>query len=159
MKSSKVLTIEVLELDMSHIGSVSCNTCGTVESTVNKLADELNEIFRRTDTEIQVKNILISNLEEVEKHRFKASPTIRVGKMEIIPTEGDITGLGERYWMWKGESFSLPPAGLIIDTVLRAYSDHPIDAKSVTMEYQMPKVLRSYFTEKLEKKETNCCSG
>lgn len=142
----RVIHVQFLELDMTHIGASSCNTCMSVEDKVYQMVAELQPILQKVDTDIKVEKTLVTDIEHAKALRFKASPSIRIAGFEMIPTKGDIFGLGERYWEWKGALYPSPPVALFIDAVLRVYVDNGLMPDTTSDSYQIPDALKEYFT-------------
>ncbi|GAE31638.1 DUF2703 domain-containing protein [Alkalihalobacillus hemicellulosilyticus] len=155
------ITVHFLELDMTRVGASSCSTCTSVEEQVSQVIDELKPILEQVDTVIEFKKTLIQSLEQTKSLHFKASPTIRIAEMEIIPTKGDVHGLEDRYWEWNGNDYSTPPSGLIIDAVLRAYVEDKKVSDLETEAFQVPDSLKVYFAkqspEELASEKANDC--
>ncbi|MFS0722428.1 DUF2703 domain-containing protein [Paenibacillus sp. 1P07SE] len=143
----RVIEVQFLELDMTLIDSSSCNTCLSVEDQIHQLLAELQPVLRRVDTDIKFEKTLVTDVEQAQTLRFKASPTIRIGGFDMIPTKGDLLGLGERYWEWEGVLYPSPPAALFIDAVLRAYVDSHAMADTTTDPYHMPENLKDFFAK------------
>jgi len=154
---SRVITVQFLELDMTHIGASSCSACMSVEDQLHQMVTELQPIFEKVDTAIKIEKKLVTSLEQAKTLQFKASPSIRIAEIEIIPTKGDILGLGERYWEWNGTFYSSPPTALVVDALLRAYANNGIVPDKTPTSYEVPYYLQEYFVNPSVKTQSGNC--
>nr|AGQ45446.1 Putative arsenical resistance operon repressor ArsD [Bacillaceae bacterium JMAK1] len=155
------ITLHFLELDMTRDGARSCSACTSVEEQVRQVISDAEPILEQVNTVIEFEKTLVQSLEQAESLCFKASPTIRIAEMEILPTKGDIHGLGDRYWEWHENDYATPPSGLIMDAVLRAYVEDKEIPELKTDNFQVPNALIEYFSKKrpesLTDQESNDC--
>ncbi|WP_269431682.1 DUF2703 domain-containing protein [Bacillus sp. JCM 19034] len=142
---------------MSRSGVSSCNTCMSVEDQVLQMVADLRPVLEKVNTVVQVKKTIVQSLNQAEELQFKASPSIRIDGLEVLPTQGDIFGLGERFWEWEGSLYNAPPTALIVDTILRAYANSEQTQNTTPFIYQTPEPLREYFTDSFEKNINDNC--
>src|SRR5690625_1037028 len=152
----RTLRVQFLELDMTHQGAASCNTCMSVENQVRQVITDLQPVFDQVDTVIEMEKTLIKSLEQAEDFHFAASPTIRVGNREVVPFQGDLFGFGARQWEWQREVYEAPPIALIVDAILRAYASENEEIPE-SHSYQSPEALKNFFSNFSKDGSTGVC--
>lgn len=153
------ISVQLLELDMSLSGDSGCSTCSSAENQIRELVANIQPFFDRVHLEICIEKIMVQSLEQAERLKFRASPTIRIHGKEIVPEQGDLFGFGPRYWSWEGKEYVSPPESLIVDALLRAYPKN--DAEPLpNHSYQLPERLKEFFSipQEADTEQNSCCS-
>lgn len=153
--AARKLTIELLALDLD-----TCGRCTGTGANLDSAIATVAAVLREADVEVEVRKTVVTTAAQAEQLRFESSPTIRINGRDIALELresncgdcGDICGCeGQvdcRVWVWRGEEHVEAPKALIIDAVLRAYSQAWAPAPSTGRRFQLPENLRTFFDGK-----------
>ena len=151
------ITIDFLYLDLSV-----CTRCQGAESSLDEALREVAKVLETTGTEVKVNKINISTKQLAEEYKFLSSPTIRVNgrdiqmefKESLCESCGDLCGdvVDCRVWFYKGQEYTVPPAAMVIEGILRDVYGANLDAGLPEQEYIMPENLK-HFYEVMDKKK------
>ena len=115
------LTVEVLGVEMSKQTGAGCSSC---DETRNRLVEALaaaQPLFDMVGVEAKIVDRWIGSEHEARAERVSASPTIRIGSVEVKPQHVDNTEKG-RIWQWQGKDYTQPPVGLFLDLLMKGYA-------------------------------------
>lgn len=139
----EVLDVAYLEVDMSSEGTSGCSACESAKTRLRAALELAEPVLEELGVEVRVREELVRTEERARELKFKASPTIRVGDVELVPGHRAANGEAasqdgeDRAWAWRGEEHALPPKAMILDAVLRAYARDGEESVP-TPEYEMP---------------------
>ena len=133
-KAEDTLNIELLYLDLEV-----CDRCRGTDASLMEAIDETERVLALTGRKVVVSKVHVRTEEQARALGFRSSPTIRINGRDIQPdikeslceSCGCLTG-GEpvdcRVWTWRGKEYTSPPAGLIVESILRSAStDEPAE--------------------------------
>jgi len=140
--------VEFLYLDLT-----TCERCRATDSSLRQALDALSGAFAALGYDVRLSEVNITSRELAIHHRFLSSPTIRVNgvdiQVDVKESEcadcGSLSGCATdcRVFTWRGVDVEQPPAGMIVDGILRAlYSEQTPDETP----YRLPENLDRYFT-------------
>jgi len=142
-----MLDVEFLYLDMA-----TCERCQATDSSLKQALDAMSSVFDALGYQVRVDEVHITSRELAVQHHFLSSPTIRVNGVDIQTSvkESDCADCGSlsgcatgcRVFTWSGQDFEQPPAGMIVDGILRVlYQDRTPDETP----YALPDNLEQFF--------------
>jgi hypothetical protein len=158
--------VEFLFLDLE-----TCTRCRGTEANLMAAIEEVADRLRDAGTEVLIDRIHVSTAELARRHRFLASPTLRVNgrdiAMELRETPCDSCGercgceggVSCRVWSWRGQEHRQAPTAMIVEAILQAIDD-PRPAENAPA-YNLPENLRRYYAGVAQKAreaaEPQCC--
>jgi len=152
--------VDFLYLDLSV-----CEWCQGTEKNLEEAIASISNVLELAGIEVVLNKINVNTEELAVKHKFVASPTIRVNgrdiQMEVKERPCDSCGelCGDevdcRVWVYKGQEYSIPPTALIVEGLLRSIFGHE-DVKDEDSEYVLPENLKKFYTA--IKNKNQCCS-
>ncbi len=165
---TNTITIDFLFLDLSV-----CTRCQGTEDTLEDSINSASSLLKETGYDVYINKVHIETPEQAIQYQFISSPTIRINghdiQMDVSESHcstcsslTDGASVDCREWNYKGESYSVPPKGLIIDSVMSSIYGSQIAAKAGTA-YEMPQNLVEYFMKKdqlcaaIDKNQTKDC--
>lgn len=123
--ASRVVEIELLALDLT-----TCTRCvGTLEN-VERAIDVVRPVLEATGARVNVASHVIESEEQARRHRFVASPTVRINGRDIVfetlesacDSCSELCGCDEgtscRVWLYQGEEYTEAPVGLVVEALL-----------------------------------------
>ena len=157
-QGKKEVVIDFLYLDLSV-----CTRCQGAESSLDDALMEVAKVLETTGTEVKVNKININTKQLAEEYKFLSSPTIRVNgrdiqmefKESLCESCGDLCGdlVDCRVWFYQGQEYTVPPAAMVIEGILRAVYGANLDVDLPEQEYIMPENLK-HFYEVMENKKS-----
>lgn len=158
-QEKKEVVIDFLYLDLSV-----CERCQGAGSSLEEALREVAKVLETTGTELKVNKININTKQLAEKYKFSSSPTIRVNgrdiqmefKESLCESCGDLCGdnIDCRVWFYQGQEYTVPPAAMVIEGILKAVYGTNLDAVLPEQEYIMPENLK-HFYEVMDKKKSD----
>jgi len=156
-QEKKRVVIDFLYLDLSV-----CTRCQGAESSLDDALMEVAKVLETTGTEVKVNKININTKQLAEEYKFLSSPTIRVNgrdiqmefKESLCESCGDLCGdvVDCRVWFYQGQEYTVPPAAMVIEGILRSVYGANLDVDLPEQEYIMPENLK-HFYEVMENKK------
>ncbi|HVK15164.1 MAG TPA: DUF2703 domain-containing protein [Gemmataceae bacterium] len=154
--------IELLALDLDACGRCK-GTAANLDAGVAAVAD----VLRETGVNVRVVKHVVRTADEAERLRFTASPTIRLNGRDIAADHREsecrdcgggcgCAGVTCRVWAWRGQEYPEAPKAMIVDTLLRAYSDRQ-NAVADPGPYRLPDNLRGFFAGRAAKAAGGGC--
>ena len=141
-----------------------CERCQGAESSLDEGLREVAKVLEITGTEVKVNKININTKELAEKYKFLSSPTIRVNgrdiqmefKESLCESCGELCGdmVDCRVWLYQGHEYTVPPAAMVIEGILKAVYSTSLNVERSEQEYIMPENLR-HFYEVMDKRKSN----
>ena len=123
------MVIDFLCLDHSV-----CELCRGIEENLKKAIASISNVLELAGIEVILNKINVNTKELAIKHKFAASPAIRVDGRNIqiesrqIPCAAREEQCGDetycRVWVYKGQEYTIPPVGLIAEGLLRNIFGH-----------------------------------
>jgi hypothetical protein len=139
----KQVDVILLEVDMARSAQQSCAACDVAKQQLTRALNVVEPLFNDVSADVRLNNMLVSTEEQARQLRFRGSPTLRVGDVEVVPTH--VPGSEERKWQWGNQEHSVPPVGLFVDAILRGWAG---TERTVDEPYTIPDYLASYLTKK-----------
>jgi hypothetical protein len=149
----KVVDVEFLEVDMSPERASGCGACDSARGRLRAAIETAEPVLEELGVQVRIRDVLVETEEQARILAFKASPTIKVGGIELVPEhrapEGDQAAEGgeDRAWLWRGEEHALPPKAMILDAILRAYAvlDGEVHEPAASAgRYEVPPYVRRF---------------
>ena len=144
---ARMLQVDYLYLDMD-----TCRRCRSTDASLKKALKVLSGVFDELGYQVRLDETEIATRKLAKRHRFLSSPTIRVNGVDIETAVkesgcadcGSLSGCDTncRVFTWRGKDYEQPPAGLIIDGILRVLYG---GAKTTKKPYVMPTNLVRFF--------------
>ena len=144
----RTVHVEYLYLDLK-----TCRRCRATDASLKQALAALSGVFDALGYKVRLDETEMSSRTLAKQYRFLSSPTIRVNGVDIETAVkesdcadcGSISGCGTdcRVFTWQGKDYEQPPAGLIVDGILRVLYG---DQKTKQKPYVMPKNLDRFFT-------------
>lgn len=130
------LTVEFLGVEMSkQTGGSGCSSCDETRVQLVRAVEAARPLFEMVGVKPKIVDRWIGTEQEARLERVGASPTIRVGSVEVKPRHIDNSEEG-RIWQWQGRDYAQPPIGLFLDLLMRAYAQSrsvdAIDAAAIS---------------------------
>jgi len=146
----KPLVIDYLYLDLSV-----CDRCRGAEDSLEQALREVAQVLEATGTSVTVNKIQVDTRYQAIAHKFLCSPTIRINgrdiqlayKESLCESCGDLCGdrVDCRVWTYQGKEYTVPPAAMIIEAILKAvYGGLSEDIEET--EYEVPDNLAYFYT-------------
>lgn len=163
--------IELLALDLA-----SCTRCLGTLANVEAAIGTLRQVLDATGTAVRLRKTLIESEEQARRHRFEASPTIRVNGRDIAfetrvnrcDSCTDLCGCEEgtdcRVWLYHGQEHTEAPVGLVVEAVLHGvFGEASPSTPEPAAPESVPENLRRFFAGGAAKAEqavkgSACCS-
>jgi hypothetical protein len=150
----RILDVQFLEVDMNSEGTAGCGACDSARSRLRSALWTAEPVLEELGVEVRVRDVLVETEEQARSLAFRASPTIRVGGIELVPEHRAPEGIpggaedGEdRSWLWQGEEHALPPRAMLLDAILQAYAAPEGEAhqtSAFTGSYEVPAYVRRF---------------
>jgi hypothetical protein len=152
---TRELVVELLALDLE-----TCGRCVGSAASLDAGVAAVASLLQEAGVNVRVEKHVIRSADEAERHRFIASPTIRLNGRDIAvdlreSACGDCgtacgCGVNCRVWTWCGEEYVEAPKPMIVDALLRAYADlgKPVADPA---PYRLPDNLRGFFAGRAAK--------
>ncbi|MGE4589504.1 MAG: DUF2703 domain-containing protein [Acidaminococcaceae bacterium] len=151
-------------IDFLYLDLTVCERCQGAESSLDEGLREVAKVLEITGTEVKVNKININTKELAEKYKFLSSPTIRVNgrdiqmefKESLCESCGELCGdmVDCRVWLYQGHEYTVPPAAMVIEGILKAVYSTSLNVERSEQEYIMPENLR-HFYEVMDKRKSN----
>jgi hypothetical protein len=167
----RTLTIELLALDLD-----TCGRCTGTSANLDAAIATVAEVLREADVDVISHKTVVTTAAQAEQLRFVSSPTIRINGRDIALELresncgdcGDICGcegqIDCRVWVWQGAEHVEAPKAMIIDAILRAYSQAwqpPPPPTKTKARFRLPENLRKFFearsTPAAHTRAADCC--
>lgn len=108
--STKVLDVAFLEVDVSSEGTSACGVCDNANARTRLRAalGTVEPALQELGVEARIRQVLVRTEDEARALKLRASPTIRVGRVDLVPEPpvpkgGEGAEDGEnRAWVWRG---------------------------------------------------------
>lgn len=155
--------IELLALDLN-----SCTRCTGSLASVEAAIALTEPVLGAAGIETRFQNRVIETEEQARRHHLYASPTIRIGGLDIAPDVHeshcesctDLCGCAEgtncREWHYRGQIYNEAPVGMVVEAIMRAAFGQSTSEHSATGEdivhVAVPDNLKRFFEEK-----SSCC--
>jgi len=136
-----VLEVDYIEVDMPKPARASCAGCDDARATLDRAIAQVEPVLRELGSRIEVRELKVRTGAEAELLRLRASPTIRVGGLDLRPEHRGDDG-EERIWLWRGREYRVPPPGLFTEALMMA-STSSVESGA----YQVPAYLRRFLGE------------
>ncbi len=151
--NNNAISIDFLFLDLSV-----CTRCQGTEETLEDSIISASALLKEIGYNVNINKVHVETAKQAIQHQFVSSPTIRINGQDIQMdvTEShcstcssltDGASVDCREWNYKGETYSIPPRGLIIDGVLSSIYRNQV-AEDAIGAYEMPQNLVEYFQKK-----------
>jgi hypothetical protein len=161
-----------VEIDFLYLDLEVCDRCKGTEANLAIALESVGNVLAASGVEVLVRKTLVDSESKATELAFVSSPTIRVNGRDIAPElkESSCASCGEassyggkidcRVWVYRGQEYTVPPVGLIVDATLAAvYSVQERVPKSVPKEDRaIPENLKRFFASKGAKQQA-CCSA
>ena len=147
--ASQKLLVELLYLDRDV-----CTRCRGAEDALNGALADTSAAVDAMGFEVEVRRILVESEEAARRLQFRSSPTIRIDGHDIQPEIGESScescsslvksgNVDCREWTWRGERYTSPPKGTIVEALMRAAASpqQAVPEKS----YDLPANLHDFF--------------
>ena len=123
------LAVEFIGVEMSmQAPEPGCTACDKSRDRLLQAIEAARPLFETVGVQAKVVDHWIGTEREARLERIDASPTIRIGSVEVKPRHSDNTEGGRR-WQWQGKDYTQPPVGLFLDLLMRGYAlSRPADA-------------------------------
>jgi hypothetical protein len=149
--TARPLMIEFMYLDLS-----TCTRCQGTEASLEAAVEQVSTLLKQTGSKVTLRKIHVQSEEQAHQLNFVSSPTIRVNgrdiQLEVVESGCDDCGelcgtaVNCRVWRYQGQTYEVPPAGLIIDAVLRAVYAEPVAAAQIGQPTDaVPANLKTFF--------------
>lgn len=116
---------------------------------------EIIRVLEAAGNEVIVNKINVNTEELAIKHKFVSSPTIRVNgcdiqtdvKETLCESCGDLCGddVDCRVWVYEGNEYTVPPKGMIIESILKAIYGGKVGLPVSEQEYTLPENLKRFY--------------
>lgn len=152
------LTVEVLGVEMSkQTGAAGCSSCDETRGRLVEALAAVQPLFDMVGVEPKIVDRWISSEHEARSERVSASPTIRIGSVEVKPQHVDNSEKG-RIWQWQGKDYTQPPVGLLLDLLMKGYaqsqSADSLDAAAISP------YLKQFFNDRdTAQAARDCCAS
>jgi hypothetical protein len=118
------LAVEFFEVEMSsRTGQAGCSSCDDARVRLARALELATPLFATLGVVPHVVHRSVTTERDARVERVAASPTIRVGDVEIRPVHRDNREEG-RVWPWQGDDHAQPPVGMLVDLLIRGYVAH-----------------------------------
>jgi Domain of unknown function (DUF2703) len=153
--SSRQVDLIFLEVDMARSRKGSCQACDVAKYQLGKALSAVEPMLREVDVELRVNEMLVSTEDQAKRLRFRGSPTLRIGHVEVAPEH--VPDKEERLWKWRDRAYATPPVGLLVEAILRGTAGPETDAAPALQRYEVPDYLASYLQK--EPSQSGSCSS
>ncbi|MGB5444155.1 MAG: DUF2703 domain-containing protein [Psychromonas sp.] len=149
---------EQVNIDFMYLDLDICTRCRGAESSLESAIAEVSRVLEATGVQVKVQHIHVKSEQQAAELGFVVSPTIRVNNRDIqigfresqcescgtlCDCEG---GISCREWEYQGQWYSVPPKGLIIDSILKAVYGGAVDEQRVADQSErVPDNLKRFF--------------
>lgn len=138
---ARVLLVDFIEVAMPTAARPGCSACDTARSRLDAAIAAVRPVLDEIGVEVQVRDLRVATEAEARLLRLTASPTIRIGGVEVAPEHGE----GEaRVWRWRGDEHALPPKAMLLEALLAAAAKPEATPRA---EYEVPAYLRRFLGE------------
>ncbi len=147
-----------IDIDFMYLDLGICTRCRGAQSSLEDAIAEVSRVLETTGIRVKVRNIHITSEQQAAELGFVVSPTIRVNNRDIqmdfresrCESCGTLCdceeGVSCREWEYQGQWYTVPPKGLIIETILKAvYGGDGQEAKTVEQSRRVPDSLKRFF--------------
>jgi len=111
------LVVDFIEVAMPVDARAGCSACDSARARLESAVEAVQPLLEEIGVAIKIRDLRVRTMAEAELLRLPASPTIRVGSVEVAPEHRD----GEtRIWHWRGGEHALPPKGMLVEALLSA---------------------------------------
>lgn len=161
--ASQKLLVELLYLDRDV-----CTRCRGAEDALTRALADASPALHAMGFEVEARFILVDSEEAARRLQFRSSPTIRIDGHDIQPeieesSCGSCSCLVEcgnvdcREWTWRGERYTSPPKGMIVEALMRAAASpqQAVPEKS----YDLPANLHNFFQNRRPTANTCACAS
>jgi Domain of unknown function (DUF2703) len=153
--SSRHVDLIFLEVDMAGSGKGSCQACDVAKQQLGKALSAVEPMLREVDVELRVNEMLVSTEDQAKRLRFRGSPTLRIGHVEVAPAH--VPDREDRIWKWRDRAYATPPVGLLVEAILRGSAGPDTDVPPATEPYEVPAYLASYLQK--EPAQADSCTS
>jgi hypothetical protein len=148
----KKIDVIFLEVDMARSTKQSCDACDAAKQQLTRALEVVAPLLNDVDVDVRLNNVVVSTEEQARQLRFRGSPTLRIGDVEVFPAH--LPGGEERRWQWGNQEHPAPPVGLFVDAILRGWAG--VEDASGKEPYAVPPYLASYLTKKDDVPRSTC---
>lgn len=139
--TAQTIDVSFLYLDLSH-----CTRCRDAKDALASAIETIRPTFDAAGVAVARHDIHVTSAEQARSLNFTASPTIRIGGLDIQPSPllsackecGDLCGCADgvdcREWEWRGARTLSPPVGMIIENLMAAATGRARNAGSAYSE-------------------------
>lgn len=157
-QNKKKLTIDFLYLDLE-----TCERCKGTDSNLLIAINEVKEVLKSANYEVEVNKIKIDSKEMAIEYKFVSSPTIKInGKdIDIEGKESDCKDCGDicgddvdcRVWTYENEVYTEAPKAMIVNAILKeVYRDKADISDKIEEKYILPENLEKFFSSRKNNK-------
>jgi hypothetical protein len=153
-----------LDIDFLYLDLSVCERCQDTESTLEDAIEEVARVLETTGVEVALNRIHVTSEEQAVALGFLVSPTIRVNGRDIqmnfreSPCDSCGTlcecegGVSCREWEYRGQWYTAPPKGLIIEAILKeVYGGAGAEREEPRKGEEAPDNLKRFFSGLLKK--------
>jgi len=162
-RGARRLEIELLFLDVEV-----CERCKGTDGSLEEAISAVADVLAATGTVVVLTKTHVTTEEQAREAGLVTSPTIRVNGVDIqlgaketlCESCGDLCGedVDCRVWTYKGEEYTVPPKGMIIDAILKeVYSGAASAAPVERSGAEVPENLKRFFAARAEKDGSGGC--
>ncbi len=148
--------VRILSVDLLYLDRDVCTRCRGADETLDAAVASATPALRAMEIALEVRRTLIDSEEAAERLRLITSPTIRIDDRDIAPLVeesacescGDLMTSGSvdcRVWFWRGEQYTSPPEGLIVEALMRVALAPREQPPVPSSDFALPENLRSFF--------------
>jgi hypothetical protein len=148
--------VRILSVDLLYLDRDVCTRCRGADETLDAAVASATPALRAMGIALEVRRTLVDSEEAAERLRLITSPTIRIDDRDIAPLVeesacescGDLMTSGSvdcRVWLWRGEQYTSPPEGLIVEALMRAALAPREQPPVPPSDFALPENLRSFF--------------
>ncbi len=159
-----------LDIDFLYLDLSVCERCQDAEATLEEAIEEVARVLETTSVEVSLNKIHVTSEEQVVALGFLVSPTIRVNGRDIqmnfreslcescgtlCECEG---GVSCREWEYRGQWYTAPPKGLIIEAILKeVYGGSGAEREELQRGEEAPDNLKRFFSGLLNQDGVRPC--
>lgn len=158
-------TARTLDVELLYIDIDTCDRCQGAEAALDAALAAAEPALAALGIAVRLRKTLVEGEEQARTLRLVSSPSIRIDGHDIQPDlREDLCGTcstlpGQsavecRVWTWRGEDHQAPPAGMIVEALLRAATSGEAPARA-DADFAVPENLRGFFRNKMKK--MGCC--
>ena len=164
-----------LAIDFLFLDREVCTRCRGTEAALDEALALTTPALRSLGIDPVVRKVHVHSAAVARAENFVVSPTIRVNGADIHPEIllnscaecGDLCGCEDgvdcRVWRYRGEEFTEPPAGLLVEAIMAAAVGVGTSERAGSQPESLPESLPDYFGAQQDADaccdKTTCCGG